>query len=186
MATSEEFVNLCKKAIEKYKSGKLSLNAAAAEINSSPFEYPVDEHVHPMLYKVADLAFDIAEDYRSKKEDKSDWDMLIKTLKRYELGDWEPTCWILSAMYGVYDKNNLTHSFSASIKRQNGETIIETASTDIRKVLESIVLNVNAEQTDERYLQNVAKFLPEKIDKLSLTNFNYAEYLTEPYYSTKI
>lgn len=72
MATSDEFVELCNGAIEKHNSGKLSLYQAAREINSDPRSYPIKGRAHPMLYKIADLAFDISEDYRSEKEDKAD------------------------------------------------------------------------------------------------------------------
>lgn len=184
MATFEEFIGICKRAIERYEADKLSLRDAAAEINSSPTEYPLKEHVHPMLYKIADLAFDIAEDYRSEHEDKPDWKILTKTLKDYEKGSWEPTCWILSAMYGVYENDRLEHSFSATIKRQNGETVIDCAASKLRMYLVSAVAHVNNEQTDERYLQNVTKFLPDRVGKLRFSNYSILEYLTEPYYTT--
>lgn len=186
MVTAEEFISICKKAIENYKSGNVSLKQAAAKINNNPFEYPLEDHAHPMLYKVAALAFDIAEDYRTEKEDITNWETLTKTLERYEKGDWEPTCWILSAMYGEYEKNSLIHSYSSSIRRQNGKTIIETASNIVKKSLEATVANVNPVQTDERYMGNVLKLLPNKVGKLKLTNSTYGEYLIEPYYSTHL
>ncbi len=139
-----------------------------------------------MVYKVADLAFDIAEDYRSEKDDKADWALLTKTLNSYIAGDWEPTCWILSAMYGEYSDKILTHSYSVSVRRQNGKTLIETASKELESAIGKVIDELNADQTDERYLQNLAKFMPESSGRYKLANVGVAEYLTEPYYTTNM
>lgn len=137
-----------------------------------------------MLCKVSDLSFDIAEDYRSDEEDKTDWDTIRKTIKNYIAGEWEPTCWIMSAMYGEYFDDQLTHSYSVAVRRQNGETIIETISNELKYGLSEAADKLNVEQTDERYLQNLAKFAPASVSKYKLVSLEVAEYLTESYYST--
>ena len=186
MMTVEQFIEHCQAVIIGYKAGKLSLNSAAAKINASVFEYPFEGPAHPMVYKVADLAFDIAEDYRSEKDDKADWALLTKTLNSYITGDWEPTCWILSAMYGEYSDQKLTHSYSVSVRRQNGETLVETASEELKNAFTEVIGKLNVDQTDERYLQNLAKLTLTKIGKYKLANVEVAEYLMEPYYSTNM
>lgn len=184
MTNAEEFIRQCQGVISEHEAGKQSLNDAAAKINASPYDYPFEGPAHPMVCKVADLAFDIAEEYRSEKDDKADWTVLTKTLNNYVTGNWEPTCWILSAMYGEYEQNKLTHSYSVAVRRQNGETIVETASENIRDTISKVIQKLNTEQTDERYLQNLARIIPEVIGKYKLASVEVKEYLTEPYYST--
>ena len=184
MMILKQFIRHCQTVIADYDAGKLSLNGAAAKINTSPFEYPFKGPAHPMVYKVADLAFDIAEDYRSEKDDKLDWILLTKALNSYIAGDWEPTCWILSAMYGEYSGQKLTHSYSLSVRRQNGKTLVETASEELKNAVTEVIGKLNVEQTDERYLQNLAKLTPKKLGKYRLASVEVAEYLTEPYYSS--
>jgi hypothetical protein len=186
MMNVEQFIEHCQTVTTEYKAGKLSLNTAAAKINASVFEYPFEGPAHPMVYKVADLAFDIAEDYRSEKDDKADWALLTGTLNKYIIGNWEPTCWMLGAMYGEYSGQKLTHSYSVSVRRQNGKTLVETASKELNNVATKLSGTLNVEQTDERYLQNLAKLIPEKVSKYKLANVEVAEYLTEPYYSTNM
>lgn len=186
MMNIEQFIEHCQIVVSEYKVGKSSLNTAAAKINASVFEYPFEGPAHPMVYKVADLAFDIAEDYRSEKDDKADWAALTKTLNNYITGNWEPTCWILSAMYGEYYDEKLTHSYGVAIRRQNGETLIETASEELKDTITKLINKLNKEQTDERYLQNLAKLVPVTIGKYKLASVEVAEYLTEPYYSTNM
>ena len=184
MKDVEWFISLWKDVIAEYKAGNITISEAAQKIEKQTINYTFEEPVHPMLYKVGDLMFDIAEDYRSEKEDKADWDTIIRTVEAYDSGNWEPTCWILSAMYGKYEKEKLIHSYSVAVKRQNGHTIIETASKNIEKDIKEVVSNVNKEQTDERYLQNLTMLMPKSIKTMKLVNVMVQEYLTEPYYST--
>lgn len=186
MITVKQFIEQCQEVVSDYESGKQSLNNAAAKINASVFEYPFEGPAHPMIYKVADLAFDIAEDYRSEKDDKFDWAILTKTLSNYITGSWESTCWILSAMYGEYSDDKLMHSYSVAVRRQNGGTIIETASEDLKNTIIKTINELNKGQTDERYLQNLAKIAPGAIGKYKLASVEVAEYLIEPYYSTNM
>ena len=93
---------------------------------------------------------------------------------------------MLSVTYGIYDKDKLVHSYSASVTRRNGKTLIETASPEIHKALDEVIIKINTDQTDERYLQNITIFLPKNIGSLRLNSFNFEEYLIEPYFSTNI
>jgi hypothetical protein len=186
MINVKQFIEQCQEVIAEYEAGGQSLNDAAAKINASPFDYPFTSIAHPMIYKVAEIAFDIAENYRSEKEDKADWKILTKTLDNYIKGNWEPTCWILSAAYGEDHNGKLAHSYSMSVRRQNGKTLIETASPEIKNEITANIKKLNNEQADERYLQNLARILPTNIDKYKLISVEVREYLTEPYYSTSI
>jgi len=184
MANVEQFIEHSKEVIGDYHSGKLGLHEAASKINSSPTDYPIDGRAHPMLYKVADLAFDISEEYRSKKEDMADWGLLVKVLNNYVDGNWEPTCWILNAMFGEYAEEKLTHSFSVAVRRQNGVTHIDTAPEELGDKISKICKTINAEQTDERYLQNLASMIPKGIAAYKLADITVGEYLTSPYNAT--
>lgn len=184
MKNVDAFVDLCKRVIADYATGSLDLHLASEKIYKQANAHPFEEDVHPMLYKVSDLSFDIIEDYRSDSDDKADWDTITKTIKNYVKGNWEPTCWMLSAMYGEYSGEKLTHSYSVVARRQNGETIIETASDDLKAEFGQILEKINTEQTDERYLQNLAKFAPTSVGEYKLASVDMAEYLAEPYYST--
>ena len=184
--TVEEFIKLTEDLISEYDKGHLSLQEVASQINPTAAEYLFKGPAHPMVFKVADIAFDIAENYRSEKEDNSDRALLKQTLQNYVSGEWEQTCWILTAMYsGHHTKKNLGHSYSIVIKRRNGKTLITTASKELKLTVSKLLPRVNKDQTDERYLQNLVLFLPKLINGLKLENYTCQEYLTEPYYSTK-
>lgn len=185
MLTIEQFIRLSQEVIIECKAGTLSLHSAAAKINASPFEYPFEGPAHPMMYKVADLAFQIAEAYRSEIADNTDWVLLTDTLHKFISGNWEPTCWILSAIYGEYDSGKLVLSYSAAIRRQNGETIIQTSSDKLKVAINRVVAEVNVKQTDERFLQNLILFMPDNTGTLKLASVHVEEYLTEPYSATK-
>lgn len=182
--TVQEFIKLTEDLILQHDKGALSLQEAASQINPTVANYPFDGPAHPMILKVADLAFDIAENYRSEKEDNLDWDLLKQTLQNYVSGAWEQTCWILTAMYGRYTNKILNHSYSIVINRQNGKTLITTASEELRLAVNKLLPKVNEAQTDERYLQNLVLFLPNKVNGLNLINYTCQEYLIRPYYST--
>jgi hypothetical protein len=89
-------------------------------------------------------------------------------------------------MYGEYSGQKLTHSYSVSVRRQNGESLVETASEELKNAFVEVISKLNVEQTDERYLQNLARLTPEKIGKYKLASVEVAEYLIEPYYSTNM
>lgn len=184
MKNVDAFVELCRRVISDNKAGLLDLHLAAEKIHKQSNAHPFEKYVHPMLVKVSDLTFDITEDYRSDKDDKYDWDIITKTIKNYIEGSWEPTCWILNAMYGEYSKHKLTHSYSVVVRRQNGQTIIDTASEALNAKFSQANKELNTKQTDERYLQNMAKFAPNKVGIYKLASVDVAEYLVEPYYST--
>ena len=137
-----------------------------------------------MLYKVTDLTFDIGEDYRAEEDDKEAWAVICQTVNNYTDGSWESTCWILSAMYGESSDNRLNHSFSVAVSRQNGDTLVETASNELAAGIKEATGTVSAEQTDERYLQNLAQRLPTRIGNYRLLSTAVTEYLIQPYYST--
>ena len=118
--------------------------------------------------------------YRTLGEDERDWELLKQTLENYLAGKWETTCWLLNAMYGHFEGERMGHSLSVNIKRQNGQTVIETAAEAIEAAVQKVVGQVNNSQTDERYLQNIEILLPSKVGDLQLTTHHAGEYLTEP------
>lgn len=177
MKHAEEFIKHCQRVVSDYKAGKRHLVDSAAQINASPFKYPFDGPVHPMMNKVANLAFDISEDYRSEDENKADWMILTKTLNDYVVGNWEATCWVLSAVHGEYNSNKINHSYSVAVRRQNGETVIESANDELKGTVKRLIQKLNTEQTDEHYLQNLVIITPIEIGKYKLTSIEVKEYL---------
>lgn len=177
-------MELYKRVIADTETGLIDIYVAAEKILKWANEHSFENNQHPMLYEVSDLSFDITEDYRTEEADRADWETITNTIKQYAEGNWEPTCWILSAMYGEYLGGKLIHSFSVAVRRQNGGTTTETASGELKRELAHVIEKVNTVQTDERYLQNLAKLFPRSTKKHKLTNIDVAEYLTKPYHST--
>ncbi len=180
----DAFVTLCQQVIADYDAGLIDLHVAADKIHSWASDNPFNNDVHPMLRKVSDMSFDIAEDYRSDQDDVADWETIKKTIENYSNGVWDSTCWILSAMYGEYSGDNLVHSYSLSVRRQDGATVIDTAAKDLRVAFSKLISHLKREQTDERYLQNLAMLAPVNVSNRTLMSITVSEYLTEPYYST--
>lgn len=180
------FVTLCQKVIADEEAGRIDILAATEKIRRQAGEQPFEETVHPMLYKIEHLAFDIAEDYRSDKDNLADWSIITETVRNYIEGNWEPTCWILNASYGEYSAKKLVHSYSLFVRRQNGETRVEVAVPAVQDAIKKVTMTLNGEQTDERYLRNLEQQMPETIGKHRLLGVIVAEYLTEPYYTTAL
>ena len=90
-----------------------------------------------MIFKVADIAFDIAENYRYK-EDNPDLTLLKQAIQNYVSGDWGPTYWILTVMNGQYTKMNLNYSYSIAISWQNGKIRITSASKELSLVINKL------------------------------------------------
>lgn len=176
--TIRKFIKLTQDVILERSQGSLSLQEAAFRINPTVAGYPFSGPAHPMIYKIADLAFDIAENYRSEKENSSDWNLLVKTLQHYVSGNWDETVWLLTVMYGEYSDKTLYHSYSIVISRQNGKTLITAASKELRLAIRELLPKVNQKQTDARYLQNLVLFLPKSIKGLKLINHTCYEYLS--------
>lgn len=184
MSNVAAFVTLCQKIIADEQANRLDILVAAAKIHRQADEQPFEAIAHPMLYKVEHLAFDIAEDYRSDKDNLADWSMIRTTIDNYVKGDWEPTCWILNASYGEFSGKKLSQSYSLFVRRQNGDSDVEVAIDLIQAAIQKVVGTINKEQTDERYLRNLEVHMPQKVGKYTLLGSEVHEYLTEPYYTT--
>lgn len=178
MSNTSGFIELCNRVVADCEAGKVDVTAAADKIYKRAAGHRFEEHAHPMLYKISDLAFDIAEDYQSVENNKVAWDTMVAVLDRYEAGDWDSTCWMLSAVYAEYDGKKVVHSYGVSVVRQNGKTTIETASDELNEVFHEMSDQVNAEQADERYLQNIAALVPETIAEYKRSVIEVAEHLT--------
>lgn len=164
-------------------AGRGTYQLAASQISSHVSRNPLERGAHPTLFKLENLAFDIAENFRDAQADQVDWKLLKQTFKDYSEGNWEPTCWILTAIYGEYaDDGGLTQSHGAAVKHKSGKPVIETATPVLEKALAEAIEKVNTEQTDQRFLQNLAHFVPPKVGKYKLMNVVVTEYLTKPYY----
>lgn len=183
MENTEKFIKRYQEIVLEYETGRRLLPDAAEQIIAASAQLSFDKLAHPMTEKVLDIAFDIAEDYRSEDEDKASWVTLTKTFDDYLKGNWEPTCWIFSAIYGEYEKKRLHHSYSVAVRRKNGEALIETANSEIKDAIDKVIKKLNPEQTDERFLQNLAKIIPNEVGKHRVVSVDVDEYLITPYHS---
>ncbi|HSE61191.1 MAG TPA: hypothetical protein VLA88_02765 [Candidatus Saccharimonadales bacterium] len=181
MNTPAEFIMKCQEAIRRHKAGDWSLKRAAVAIAPSRYhDYPFDTSAHPMLYYVADLAFAIADDFDPDDRPGSNadnWQLLVEIINDYVSGNWHSTCWMLSATYGKYTSNKIVHSYGVVMRRQNGETHIQTSNNDINRAISDVVRTLNMRQTDERYLQNAAKLMPGRINEYTLLSVDVEEHL---------
>lgn len=182
MITVKDYIPRCEEAIAAHDSAELSIYEAASKMSIDVFDgEKFEERVHPMLFKIADLAFEVAEQYRSKEEDQENWALLLATVSKYASGDWEPTGWMLSAMYGEYAENKLVHSYSVFVQRRRGEILVTSASHELQEELQQVAAKIHSNQTDEWLLHNLAHVLPEKIGNLTFVNVDVNEYLAPPF-----
>jgi hypothetical protein len=181
MDSVADFIRSCKEVIAEYAAGNLGVVDAAKKIDN--YDISFEGKVHPMIYKVTDLAFELAEDYQSSDALKTNWSLLVETVKAYDSLDWEPTCWLLSAMYGKHQKSKLVHSLSVVVKRQNGKTIVDSGLEELKKSVENKLPKINKEQTDEWYLRNLSAILPKAEGHYKIMSWDVAEYLSKPWYS---
>lgn len=179
---NQELLDSCHKAIERYSSGDISLTDVAAKI-CSVANYNFKGRVHPMLYYITSYAFDISENYRTEAEDKEDWSALTKTLECYEAGKWYPTCWSLSAMYGVRKNGKISHSFSVSVTRINGATEIVAPIAELKAAISKVITKINTQQTDELYLRNLGMLVPLRVGEYEQMSTEIAEHINTPYVS---
>lgn len=177
MKNVDAFISLAQKVIDDEAAGRVNYKTAAEHLATSAHTYPFESNAHPMLYKISDLALEIAEGYRSQPNIDDYWQTIKDAVHRYAAGNWEPTCWVLSAVYGECTEGTLTHSFGVAVRRQNGNTIIETASEELRHAFDTYIQRINTQQTDERYVRNVGALLPEVIGEYKRIDVRASESL---------
>lgn len=180
MEESENFAAYCQNIIADYTSGMIDMTTAAEIIALQP----LDESAHLMLHRIKWAAYDIGEDYRGPKENKEDWEYIIKTIGDYTSLNWEPSYWALALTYSEMKGEKITHSYSAIIRRQNGKISVITPLKNIEEGITKTISKLNPEQTDYWFLQNLALALPKKIDSYLLTVTEIKEHLVVPDYST--
>jgi len=154
-------------------------NADATEACRLIGNIKTPKRLHPMLYKVPDLAWDIVEDFRPEEENQYYWEVIKTTLDSFIKLKWTSTTWLLMAIYGQYSNNQLVHSFSIAIKRQNGVTTFESGNQSLINMARDASNLINTQQTDEWFLHNLAQALPKTHNELKLEDISIQNYSTE-------
>lgn len=175
MKDTEFFLNVCQGVIADVAAGHIDYMVAAQKI--SEYQYNFGPLAHPMLFKIADMAEEITEDYRGDIENRAYWDVIVTAVQHYFAGNWDSTRWSLSATYGKYVGKIPQHSFGIAAYRLNGETTIETASKQLNDAVAVVAKRLNIEQTDERYLRNLAMLLPANVEEYTLIDMRVRESL---------
>jgi hypothetical protein len=116
------------------------------EIRSLDFP---EGRVHLMLRQIDEIAFDLAEDFRSKEANKLELEELKQILSDYVAHRWYPTTWGLSASYG-----ELQQGYGVAVIRQNGTLTVTSGQQSLKTELEKLTKKVNPNQTDEWFLKN--------------------------------
>jgi len=156
-------------------------NTDAAEACRLIGNIKTPKRLHPMLHKVPDLAWDIVEDFRPEEENQYYWEVIKTTLDSFIELEWTSTTWLLMAIYGQYSDNQLVHSFSIAIKRQNGVTTFESGNGALADMARDVSSSINTQQTDEWFLCNLAQALPKTHNELKLEDISIQDYSTEPW-----
>ena len=177
MDDSDKFIKEWNRVIADWRSGILDLYLAAEKVHTSAHKYLSSFSIHPMLSQVIDLSLAIAEDYRSEEDNEADWSIIVQTIEDYGLGNWKATSWLLSATYGVYGHDRLLRSYGVTLYRQNGTVVIKTASSALQKAMRQLSVRINPEQTDERFLQNMAMLAYKDVCTFRLMSICVEEYL---------
>lgn len=179
MTQENDYIKKFQQAIADFDNGKLSLRDAATKMCIDIFtdDPSPTKRVHPTIWAIEDLAFEIADQDQSEEENRQDWTQLVEMVQKHANGQWIPTAWRLSAMYGTYSKGTFIHSYSVFIKRWQGSIVVETANLEVKETVEAIAAKVYVGQTDERFLQNIAYLLPSAIGKLKFMDSDVHEYL---------
>lgn len=171
------FIDYVETVLRAYDEDRLGLQEAAKLIYVCAQSYQFEDGTHPMLGGIEDLAFDIYEEYRTDRDDEESLEILRRILVNYKAGNFTSTKWVLSLTYTELVDTNPVHSFGASVSRQNGVTEVICSEKTIKEAIEKSLKDIPSSQTDERYLQNLTLFVPQKVGKHTLTNAELHENL---------
>lgn len=142
------------------------------------YDTSVPHNLHPMLRRVIELAEYIIDDFRGEKSERHDWQLIKTTVARFLAGEWEPTAWLATAMYGFEEDGIARYSYSISIQRHGSTTTYESGNEQLVDTVKKLADEVSPNQTDEWFMYALLQKLPEKIGELRLQSNEIVEVTT--------
>jgi hypothetical protein len=152
---SKLYADACQAYIDLAKNDKLPRDDAARRMSD---EQPKPA-IHPMLRAAASYASDIADDYRGPEDREHYWERTLELVRDFRAGKWCTTRWTLAANYIHHQR---THGMSLVIEMRRSKPHIAIADKTLEKVIRSTLSKLNTDQTEQRFLQNVAFVLPKE------------------------
>lgn len=120
-------------------------------------------HVYPMIGEIAARSEELAERWVDEESQRLNWDSICRLASDYANNRWRSTTWSFLAMYSVLHEGEPANaSVSVRVSRTHGKTEIETASDTLHSVVTKLMQEINNGQTDEWYMRNLARMLPQK------------------------
>jgi hypothetical protein len=162
------YAKKCSDLIVEYENNKLDLRQVCMKIR----DIEPKGHIHPMLWEVESLAFDISEDIETEFTKLNSWRLIKQIISDYMSGNWYPTRWMLSASYNASDQGH-----SVSVARINNKWLVESSNKTVFKAVSFCLTKMNYDQTDEWFLSNLLKLLPAKISRFNFMDASVDNYL---------
>ena len=95
----------------------------------------------------------------------------------YAQNNWYTTEWALSVVYSEIQGMRIISGFGTQIQRKNSKLTVETSLDALRHTIEEVALTLNPNQTDEWFIHNLKRALPDTIKGLTLTDSHISEVL---------
>jgi len=163
------FIGHCIKLCSQYEGMEVDYSAASASIIAAGRELPL--HVHPMIRDIVASVSYLDEDWREDdqaEENRIRWDNICKLINDYAQNRWAPTFWCLMATYLQAREGKIIAGYGIRVNRVLGKAELLTGNDSLRSVVNELMGSLNADQTDEWYLHNLARVLPGELDGLTL------------------
>lgn len=174
----DQFIDNCLRLRDQFKIHNIDYFVLGEEIKKASNSLPA--RIHPMIAEIALSAPYLAEDVDDERGDYRDdtWNRICQLVENYANNRWTPTIWSLITVYAYWHNGKSANaSISARVNRINGHIEIETASDSLRAMLTDLSHKVDSSQTDEWYLHNLARQLPEETADLVFTGYQINELL---------
>ena len=135
--------------------------------------------IHPMLRRVYGLAEEIANPESDDVTGQKAWDDLRSVVDEYLNGKWLTTYLTAVIIYRLINSDKLEHTFSVTVTRQNGKSVVESGDKILSLLAEKLVGSLNPTQTDSWFLQNLIQILPAEYDDFHLQSVRVIEQISE-------
>jgi hypothetical protein len=153
---SWRYAEVCQAYIELVEQRRILFEDAAQRI----YEEKPHAVLHPMMDEVADLTNTYLQSEEWCGGNEKDWEKLKRIVEDFLSGNWQTTCWALA---GSYIDETRSNGVSFTVTCRDGRLDIESGDQAIGDALAVVIAKLNAQQTPERLLQNMAVVLPEAI-----------------------
>jgi len=182
MEAVETFIQQCLTLCRLHDNRDVDYQAVGQKILTAGNVLPY--HIHPMVKEICRIAEHLAEsdaDWIADDTKRTAWDALCSLVIDYADNRWEPTVWVLIAIYAIAQKDRTVHaSHSVRVTHAFGKVEIETASDILRSIVIKLTEHIHPDQTDEWHLHNLARMLPQTVENLSCMDITLTEQLSRP------